>query len=216
MPIDRPSAPSSPEPAADDAGISDVERRLGSRIAALRADRGWTQDQLAAAIGATKSYISKIENGRLVPPVGTLLKIAGALKHDVAELLKEAPEARDDAVCIVRAAEHPPAMRGASAFGYDYVALTRRGDERRLQPFLFTFPPRSERAVRFDHEGEEFIHVLSGRVEFEFVVGGEARGHVLEAGDSVHFRSSIPHRGYSLGETAARALVVILSAAQDD
>lgn len=211
MPIDRPSAPSSPEPGAPVEGaLSDVERQLGGRVAALRAARAWTQGDLAQAVGVTKGYVSKIENGRIVPPVGTLLKIAEALRGDVAELLKAPAEGGDDAVCIVRARERPPALRGASAFGYDYASLTRHRRGWRLQPFLFTFPPRTERAVRFDHEGEEFVFVLSGRVEFEFVVDGRSRHYVLDHGDSAHFASRIPHRGYGVGE-AAQALVVIYS-----
>lgn len=38
-----------------------------------------TQADLAARIGSTKSYISKIENGILTPSVGTFYRIVNAL-----------------------------------------------------------------------------------------------------------------------------------------
>jgi quercetin dioxygenase-like cupin family protein len=69
---------------------------------------------------------------------------------------------------------------------------------------VLTFPSHISREVFFEHDGEEFIFVLSGRVEFE--TGG--RKVVLEPGDSLYFDSSMPHRGRSLGDEA-KALVVI-------
>ena len=38
-----------------------------------------TQAELASRIGATKSYISKIENGAMTPSVGTFYRIISAL-----------------------------------------------------------------------------------------------------------------------------------------
>lgn len=47
---------------------SDIERTIGTRVGALRTGRNLTQEQLADAIGVTKGYVSKIENGHIVPP----------------------------------------------------------------------------------------------------------------------------------------------------
>ena len=44
---------------------------------------GLTQEQLAAKIGTKKSYISKIENGIMVPSVSTFYRIINALGHQV-------------------------------------------------------------------------------------------------------------------------------------
>jgi transcriptional regulator with XRE-family HTH domain len=207
MPTDKPSKLSPPEVGGGDPS-DEVERQVGASVSALRTARAMTQEQLAAAAGVTKGYISKIENGHIVPPIGTLVKIAHALQAQVSDFLKMPADAEDDAVCVVRADERQPVMRGASAFGYDYVSLAHKKRRKRMQPFLFTFPSAVEKDVRFEHEGEEFLLVLSGRVEFEFVVDGEPRRHVLAAGDSVYFESRIPHRGHGLGGEA-KALVVI-------
>ena len=55
----------------------------------------------------------------------------------------------------------------------------------------------------FEHEGQEFIFILSGRVNFK--VGDQE--WVLEPGDSMYFDASLRHRGYALGKEA-KALVV--------
>ena len=60
-----------------------VEQLIGSRVGELRAKRGITLEQLAAATGFSKGYLSKIENSRKVPPIGTLSRIAQALSTDI-------------------------------------------------------------------------------------------------------------------------------------
>ena len=49
----------------------DIEHLIGTRLTRLRSQRGLTQEQLAEAVGVTKGYVSKIENARSVPPIGT-------------------------------------------------------------------------------------------------------------------------------------------------
>jgi mannose-6-phosphate isomerase-like protein (cupin superfamily) len=95
-------------------------------------------------------------------------------------------------------------IRGGSSFGYDYEGLAHTNRNKHMEPFIFTFPSSISKDVCFEHEGEEFVFVLSGRVKFE----AGKQSWVLQAGDSLYMDSSIPHRGHSVGGEA-RALVVI-------
>lgn len=189
--------------------LTELELRLGKRIAELRAARRFTLEQLAGATGFTKGYLSKIENSRVIPPIGTLVKIAHTLGTDVADLLgREGTPADHEKVCIVRSWERETVVRGGSSFGYDFVALAHKRHHKRMEPFVMVFPPEVDKDVRFEHAGEEFMFILSGEVEFEAQVDGRTRTWVLAPGDSAYFDSTIPHRGRSVrGES--RALVVI-------
>ncbi|HEY6718302.1 MAG TPA: helix-turn-helix transcriptional regulator, partial [Reyranella sp.] len=92
---------------------TEVELLLGRRISALRATVGFTQDLLAAKAGFTKGYLSKIENSKVIPPIGTLVKIAQVLDTDLADLFEAAPaDAANDAISIVRSWERETAIRG--------------------------------------------------------------------------------------------------------
>jgi hypothetical protein len=73
-----------------------------------------------------------------------------------------------------------------------------------MEPFLFTFPSSVSEEVFFEHDGEEFVFVVAGRVRF--LVDG--REWVLNPGDSVYFDASLPHRGEAVGGEA-KALVII-------
>ena len=184
-----------------------VERIIGARISELRARRGMTLDQLSGATGFTKGYLSKIEHSKKVPPIGSLSRIAQALKADLTQLLQTAPAQPGDRVfCVVRAAERRPVVRGGTAFGYDYVSLADKKPGKKMEPFLFTFPSAIDKHVFFEHAGEEFLFVLTGKVEWQ--AGGDKL--ILEPGDSVYFDSRLPHRGRGI-EGEASALVVVYS-----
>jgi transcriptional regulator with XRE-family HTH domain len=183
-----------------------VEQLIGARVGELRAKLGITLDQLAASTGFSKGYLSKIENSHKVPPIGTLSRIAAALSTDITALLNAPTGAPDKAFSVVRANERRSVVRGGTAFGYDYVGLADNRRGKKMEPFLFTFPSQIDKYVFFEHEGEEFMFVLSGRVEWQ--CGGEKL--VLEAGDSVYFDARLPHRGRAI-EGEATALVVTYS-----
>ena len=51
------------------------------------------------------------------------------------------------------------------------------------------------------HDGEEFVHVIDGRVELTV---GSGDPIVLEAGDSAYYRSDVPHSFRNAGPGVAR------------
>lgn len=195
-----------------------VAQRLGRRVAELRALRRRTLDDLATEIGFTKGYLSKIENGRQVPPIGTLIKLAQALGTDIADLLDGGAqlEARQD-VCIVRAGQRPTVRRSegqVEPFDYGYAALAQAKRHKRMEPFVMTVNEAVGRSLA-EHDGEEFLYVLSGEVEWELEIDGRVRSWVLSKGDSCYFDSRLPHRGRSVkGES--EVLLVIHRPEADD
>ena len=185
------------------AKVKREDGQLGEHLRVLRAARGMTLERLAAATGLTKSYLSKIQNSRKLPPIATLSRIANALGTGIGSFFGDILEAREGA-SVVRRNERLPVVRGGTAFGYDYVSLAHQRLSKSMDPFVFTFPSKIDTHVFFDHGGEEFVFILSGKVIFQ--VGDER--WTLEAGDSIYFDAAIPHRGWSLGGEAT-ALVVV-------
>jgi transcriptional regulator with XRE-family HTH domain len=55
-------------------------RAIGARMKAVRESGGWTQEQLAEAIGVTPHTISQYERGEQSPRLTTLLRMAGTLQ----------------------------------------------------------------------------------------------------------------------------------------
>ena len=63
----------------------------------------------------------------------------------------------------------------------------------------------AHKPVEYRHEGEEFIYVMEG--DLEFVLGGKP--HVLKKGECIHFNSDIPHKLKSLSNEPTRCLVML-------
>jgi transcriptional regulator with XRE-family HTH domain len=62
--------------------------KLAKRIKALREQRGLSQETLAAKAGVSRGYLARLELGRHDPTVGTVEKLAKALRVKVTDLLK--------------------------------------------------------------------------------------------------------------------------------
>jgi len=60
---------------------------IGARIRDARRRRGWTQDQLAQAVGVTRAAVAQWETGRAGQVTGNLTKIAASLETGVEYLM---------------------------------------------------------------------------------------------------------------------------------
>jgi quercetin dioxygenase-like cupin family protein len=77
-----------------------------------------------------------------------------------------------------------------------------------MEPFWIEFERKDEKDMSFlSHEGEEFIFVLEGSLEFRT----KDEVHVLRAGDSVYFECDLPHSYRALGRKNAKAVAVVFS-----
>ncbi len=63
-----------------------LAKRIARKISAFRRKRGLTSEQLAYENQISKGYLSEIENGKKLPSLTVLEKIAKALGVDIKEL----------------------------------------------------------------------------------------------------------------------------------
>lgn len=200
--------------------------RVGVRLRAIRLQNRQTLAGLASASGVSKSMLSRIERNESSPTVATLDKIAGALGVDLAAVFSD-PGADDTAGPTPGA---PPVVArdrsldaGASrnANGSRVVSVVRGHQRKRLlMPWGAAYEmlcPDMQHRIEFiqivypvgggsddlyAHEGEECGVVVEGR--FRGIVGDQKL--VLEAGDSIYYSSSIPHRWENAGDVEAKAI----------
>jgi len=89
---------------------------------------------------------------------------------------------------------------------YSYTPLTPGAKTKHMKAFLVQIEPRSDHdMVEYQHEGEEFIYVLKGKLEVR--VGEHLR--VLEEGQSIHFNSGIRHQLRNLSDVPMELIVVV-------
>lgn len=68
---------------------------VAAGIRGWRRERGLTQKQLASASQLPRTYISRIENGRIIPGLVTLERVAGALGVHLPVLLSPGPNGKN-------------------------------------------------------------------------------------------------------------------------
>lgn len=169
---------------------------VGEKIKKVRQKKKVTLDQVANDTGCSIDYLKKVEAGEVMPPVGTLLQISRALEIDSGLLLKEqASTAKDRAKAFTKRTEN-----------YAYTTLTPGAENKHLKAFRVTVDAmKDHKGVGYQHEGEEFVYVLSGHIEI--TVGDHV--NTLEEGESVHFNSGIRHKIRNIGKKKAELVVVI-------
>jgi quercetin dioxygenase-like cupin family protein len=170
---------------------------LGQRLKEIRVEKGMGLDFLANETGFSTEYLTLVEKGSIMPPVGTILRLSRALEIDSGILLREE-----------RAEADKTKVEGfrKRTEDYSYQTLTPEALHKHLKAFRVFIDPVSEhKGVAYQHEGEEFIYVLKGSVE---VMVGDNR-NVLNPGESLHFNSSIMHKLKNLSAERAEMLVVL-------
>jgi quercetin dioxygenase-like cupin family protein len=95
--------------------------------------------------------------------------------------------------------------RDGSKFGYSYEGLALDMKGKIGEPFLLTIRP-GDPGGQFQHGGQEFIYMLSGRMEF--TVGGDPL--MLNPGDSLYFDPTHVHKTRVLGKQPAKFLCVFM------
>lgn len=170
---------------------------FGKRLMRLRKEKNMTLKSLANETGLSASHISQIEKGEMIPPVAVILQLSRALEIDSSILLKEekAKAGKDSYQDYRKRTED-----------YSYKTLTPEAAHKHLKAFKVFIDPKSDhKGVSYQHQGEEFIYVLKGKID---VMVGENK-NTLSPGECIHFNSSIVHKLRNISREKAELLVVL-------
>lgn len=185
-----------------------ASNKLGAKVRQLREMRTLSIEQLADQSQCHIDLLLQIEAGELVPSLTPLMNISRALGVRLGTLLDDEPhdgpvlvKAGDSSNVIRFSGKDPQAKRSA----LDFHAVGAGKKDRHMEPFLIDVqPPGEDVPPLSSHEGEEFIYVLSGRIEIRY---GKQTYH-LEVGDSIYYDSIVPHDVHAC-EAPARILAVV-------
>lgn len=72
--------------------MEEVERRIGSRLRALRQDRRLTQEELAELAEIHPTFLAKIEAGQRLPSLVVIKRLANALGVPTASIVSAVDE----------------------------------------------------------------------------------------------------------------------------
>lgn len=180
---------------------------IGRRLRALRLGKKMGLVELGQHTDLSPGLLSKIERGKLFPTLPTLLRVA--LVFGVGLDYFFSPDQKRSAVAIVRKIERArfPERPGAGPVSYHFESLDFKANERKLSAFLAEFEPLEPDQVRpHVHGSVEFLYLVSGTLALTV----DSEEHLLEAGDSAYFDSTVPHGYRRVGSGKCTAVVVTL------
>jgi transcriptional regulator with XRE-family HTH domain len=96
-------APLTPQLVVAQPVVSSAEAGLqvAGQVREIRRARHLSQRQLASRMQVPRTYISKIENGKAIPTLGSLERLAVALEVDLCQLVRDSRSRRDEAVTAI-------------------------------------------------------------------------------------------------------------------
>lgn len=178
---------------------------IADKLRTLRLRRSMGLAQLAEHTGFSPAMLSRLENGRLVPTLPTLTRIALVFSVGLDYFFSD-PRKRH-IVAVVRRNERKifPSDPKSAHVPWHFESLDFRVNERKLNSYLAHFHPLpQEKVVPHYHPGVELLYLIKGKLEM--TIGVEA--FQLSAGDSIYFDSMQKHTYRSLVKAPCTAMVV--------
>ena len=176
---------------------------IAARARALRTERRWTLDELAARSSVSRRLLVQIERGDANPSLSTLLKLAAALDVTLAELVSAEPEAQPATVV--------PATEAMTLWSTPTGSAARLlVSHEAVELWSWTLAPGDRRASDAHRSGSvELLTVGTGTVALDVGVH-----HVeVPAGDSAWFDATLPHAYANPGTTDALFTLVVFEPA---
>ena len=187
---------------------------IGGLLRSLRARKGWTLKQMSEHSGIPLSTLSKVEHDRLTLSYDKLLQLAQRLQLRMSELFAEEVEAAEPAVTARRSIGRIEDAIRVTTPNYDYFYLCPELRRKRMIPVLTRVRAKTieEFGDLVHHSGEEYIHVLEGRMEVHTEFYDPI---VLEAGQSVYIDSNMGH-AYIAAEGCDEVLLLGVCSSSDE
>ena len=177
---------------------------IADKLRTLRLRRSMGLAQLAEHTGFSPAMLSRLENGRLVPTLPTLTRIALVFSVGLDYFFSD-PRKRH-IVAVVRRKERRlfPADPKSDTIPWHFESLDFRVNQRKLNSYLAHFHPLpKDKVVPHYHPGVELLYLIEGRLEM--VIGIET--FQLAAGDAIYFDGLQKHSYRSLVKGRCTAIV---------
>lgn len=173
---------------------------LGEKLKAIRVEKKMTLGEVAEKSSLTRSFISQIELNKTSPSIASLMKVASSLGVRLSDLFEEEHNRED---VLTKKGKRETYYNTKTQLTLEPL-FTRRS-EQKMEPLYLRFEPGGKTNV-ITRTGQEFVYIIKGKVKLIL----DRKEYIAEEGDSLCFKSSIPHSWEnSWSETVEGIWVVI-------
>jgi len=188
---------------ANSAPGDEVNGLIARRVADLRKARNLSFDALAARSEISKGMLVAIEQGRANPSIGTLCKLAVALRVSLAELLAEAPRSLEPVQIV--SPDHAKVLWQGSKGGLATLLVGSTGPDM-LELWEWTlFPGETFQSKRHPKGTVELLSVKEGTLALEV----DGIDYLIPAHHRAVAKTDQPHSYRCHGEKRTRFSMVV-------
>ncbi|WP_057940300.1 helix-turn-helix domain-containing protein [Algoriphagus resistens] len=179
--------------------------QIGNKLKAIRKENGWKLGELAEKSGMSIAMISKIENGRVIPTLPSLIQLIQTLNLNLSDFFSDLKSDNEFKGYILRKrSDYTPVNKEEESVGYEYeLILNYPLEKSSMEISLLTLKNKASRSA-VSTAGFEYIYLLKGKIEYEL---GEMTFELNE-GDSLFFDGNMPHVPQNKSNADAVILVV--------
>lgn len=179
--------------------------RIGPKIRALRAAKGLSLVELGDHTDLSAGMLSKIERGSVFPTLPTLLRVSLVFGVGLDHFFVEGEKPVLEVVLAKDRLRFPNTTDRTPSFFFE--SLDFPVQDSNLDAFLATFQPRTAATDPHEHNGDEFLFVISGSL----CITIHNEKHELNKGDSMYFDARYPHSYKALGEDRSQIIVCMIA-----
>jgi transcriptional regulator with XRE-family HTH domain len=177
-----------------------IKKIVGKKLKAIRLKNDLTIQELAEKSRVSSNMISRIERGLTIPSVEILMKLAGVFDKSINYFVEEVVTTHE----IVHTT---PGKRDKTVYDDEHNMHTESFTSGLRDPQFTSFFCTVQKGgtsgeQNMYHPGDELIYVLDGRLKV--TIAGET--HILDAGESLSFKSHLPHRWDNIGDDDAKVI----------
>tara|TARA_R110002051_G_scaffold9204_1_gene36946 strand:+ start:49 stop:633 length:585 start_codon:yes stop_codon:yes gene_type:complete len=179
--------------------------QIGNKLKAIRKENGWKLGELAEKSGMSIAMVSKIENGRVIPTLPSLIQLIQTLNLNLSDFFSDLKSENEFKGYILRKrSDYTPVNKEEESIGYSYeLILNYPIDKSSMEISLLTLKDKASRSA-VSTSGFEYIYIIKGNIDYE--LGEET--FKLNEGDSLFFDGNIPHVPQNKSDSDAVILVV--------
>lgn len=178
-----------------------LKKIVGKRLKSIRLKQDLTIQELAERSKVSSNMISRIERGLTIPSVEILMKLAAVFDKSINYFVEEVTSTNE--VVYSRPGHRDTTVYDDPSENMRTESFTSGLRDPQFMSFYCTVKPGGTSGDKhMYHPGDELIYLLEG----ELVVTIASETHHLKEGDSLSFKSHLPHRWVNPAKKEARVI----------
>lgn len=177
-----------------------IKKIVGKKLKEIRLKQDMTIQVLAEKSNVSSNMISRIERGLTIPSVEILMRLASVFDKSINFFVEDVSTSHE--VVFTR-----PGKRDKTVYDDEHNMHTESFTSGLRDPQFMSFFCTVKKGGRSGHQkmyhpGDELIYVLDGHIKMTIVDDV----YFLDSGDSLSFKSHLPHRWENVGDDDARVI----------